>query len=113
VGNLFHQAFGFQLGEVVAQGGEAVVSGGTIQGLGGLGVQFCGAGRSSMALFTAYSLTLLVADSEKKMIAWTTIFPTKRERGQKLGGYISKSIRWICNGVTQLLTGHCTTLNTN
>jgi hypothetical protein len=34
------QTFGPELGQVAAQGGEAVVSVGATQGLGGLGVQF-------------------------------------------------------------------------
>jgi len=42
VGNLLDQTFGSELAEIVAQRGEVVVSGGATQGLGGLGVQFCG-----------------------------------------------------------------------
>ena len=41
VRNLFNQALGPQLGQVVAQRGEAIVIGGATQGLGGLGMQFC------------------------------------------------------------------------
>jgi len=42
VRNLFDQALGSQLGQVVAQGSEAMVSGGTTESLGGLRMQFCG-----------------------------------------------------------------------
>ena len=39
--DLFDQTFGPELGQVVAQRGEVVVSGGATQGIGGLGVEFC------------------------------------------------------------------------
>ncbi len=41
MGDLFDQTFGPKLGQVVAQRGEVVVSGGATQGIGGLGVEFC------------------------------------------------------------------------
>ena len=41
VEDLFDQTFGPELGQVVAQRGEVVVSGGATQGIGGLGVEFC------------------------------------------------------------------------
>ena len=42
VGNLFDQPFGPKLGQVVAESGEAVVSGGAAQSRGGLGMELGG-----------------------------------------------------------------------
>ena len=42
MGDFLDQSFGSQLGEVITQGGQAVVVDGGAQGLSSLGVEFCG-----------------------------------------------------------------------